>query len=82
MLGEKNGYMTYEYTNSDLCNYTNLKGIAKLTWNNKRSAQRVLSMNGWYAGRSTGDNGNMQFMRISEEEFNRLQHLEFLEKKV
>ncbi len=68
--GQSNGHLVYWYANPNGMNRKfPISGIVELNWSVPHPASMINRMTGRYEGKATGDNGSVEYLRISEEEF-------------
>ncbi len=69
-LGKCKGSLVYWYSNPNEMNrgYA-LNGLVVLNWQSKSPASKINKMSGWYMGKATGETGNIEYLRITKEEF-------------
>lgn len=78
-LGKNKGSLVYWYSNpGEMDRGYALNGLVELNWINKDVAARINRMSGRYLGKATHDVGSVEYLRITEEEFNVHRNCEFL----
>ncbi|GHV05349.1 hypothetical protein FACS1894217_02080 [Clostridia bacterium] len=76
---EHTGSVVYWYENPDGVNRDiNLGGVVVLEWDVKHPEAVINKMTSWYSGQTTGEMGKIDYLRITQEEFNRLQNNDYL----
>lgn len=78
-LGQRTGSLVYWYSDpTQMSREFGLNGIVALSWELEHPASKINTMSGWYMGRSTDDTGSIEYVRISEAEFNALMKSDYL----
>ena len=69
-LGKSTGNLVYWYSNPNEMNrgYP-LNGLVVLNWQSKSQASKINKMSGWYMGKATCETGNIEYLRITKQEF-------------
>lgn len=77
--GRGKGSLVYWYGNPNEKNRgINISGLVDLNWKNKYPATRINRMSGHYEGRITKDSGDIEYLRITKEEYEAHKNCEFL----
>ena len=78
-LGKSRGQLVYWYSNPKEINrgYA-LNGLVELNWTSKFPSNKINKMSGYYTGKATKDYGFIEYLRISEKEYNAHRMNDFL----
>ena len=70
-LGKCRGQLVYWYSNPNEMNRGySLNGLVELNWISKYPENKINRMSGHYMGKATKDSGSIEYLRISEKEYN------------
>ncbi|HLR92502.1 MAG TPA: hypothetical protein VK048_05520 [Atopostipes sp.] len=77
-MGKQSGTLLYWYDSPAEAGRHQVGGLVELNWRTKYLGSKINRMSGWYTGRVTKEIGHVEYLRITEEEFNTMRSSDFL----